>query len=82
MDRLLSACYTNSLQIAADHNLSTIAFPNISTGIYRFPKLRAAQLAVDTVTNFLRHDTSIKMVSFICFDQINFQIYSDILFDT
>src|SRR6187551_850276 len=50
---LLAACYKNSLTLAVTHNLSSIAFPNISTGIYGYPKEQAAKIAINTVTKFL-----------------------------
>src|SRR4029453_2811220 len=53
LDQLLANCYTNSLQLAVDYHCSSIAFPNISTGVYRFPKDRAAKIAVDAVKAFL-----------------------------
>ncbi|MEM1321542.1 MAG: O-acetyl-ADP-ribose deacetylase [Bacteroidota bacterium] len=79
MEQLLANCYRNSLQLAVEHGLDTVAFPNISTGIYRFPKQRAAEVAIRTVKQFLAQDSTIKMVSFVCYDQINYQIYSDIM---
>ncbi len=52
-ETLLASAYRNSLQLAVDNNIKTIAFPNISTGIYGFPKDKAATIAVDTVREFL-----------------------------
>jgi len=49
----LSNCYTNSLRLAVENNLRTIAFPNISTGMYGYPKKEAAQIAIKTVTGYL-----------------------------
>lgn len=70
----LSDCYRNSLQLALDHNCRTIAFPNISTGVYGFPKDEAAKIAVATVTEFLRHTDKIERVLFVCFDQENYDL--------
>ena len=67
----LAACYRNSLQLAADHQLSTIAFPNISTGIYRFPKNEAARIAVTTIRDFLAAHEGINEVMLVCFDDEN-----------
>ena len=75
MKRLLANCYKNSLQLAVEHQLTSIAFPNISTGIYRFPKPLAAKVAFDTVTQFLDQDASIENVTFVCFDVENYQFY-------
>ena len=66
-DRLLAACYRNSLALAAGHVLASIAFPAISTGIFGFPAARAANIAVSTVLDSLRDAPSIKRVVFCCF---------------
>lgn len=58
----LAACYHSSLQLAVDNNCGSIAFPNISTGIYRFPKDEAAAIAVKTVTGFLKTNETIQQV--------------------
>lgn len=71
---LLAACYHNSLQLAAENKCKTIAFPNISTGIYRFPKPDAAAIAVKTVNAFLEENKDIEQVLFVCFDDENFQL--------
>ena len=71
----LTECYKNALSLAIKHNCSTIAFPNISTGIYRFPKAEAADIAINTVRQFLEKDTSISKVLFVCFDEENFNLY-------
>src|SRR5678809_170767 len=64
---LLAACYQNSLKLAVKHSLSSIAFPNISTGIYGYPKKEAAEIAVNTVVLYLKQDTFISKVYFVCF---------------
>jgi len=71
----LANCYTNSLQIAVDYNIKTIAFPNISTGVYRFPKEKAAEIAINTVRSFLQSNEAIEQVSFVCFDEENYELY-------
>ncbi|MDQ6960563.1 MAG: O-acetyl-ADP-ribose deacetylase [Mariprofundaceae bacterium] len=70
-DRLLDSCYRNSLKLADEHDVTSIAFPAISCGAYRFPFERAAHIAVETVRTFLQeHDnTSIEQVVFACFDE-------------
>jgi O-acetyl-ADP-ribose deacetylase (regulator of RNase III) len=68
----LANCYKNSLQLAIDNNCQTIAFPCISTGIYRYPINEAAQIAVETVSEFLSHSDKIEKVIFVCFDDDNF----------
>ena len=71
----LANCYTNSLKLAQENGVKTIAFPNISTGVYRFPKQRAAEIAVATVDTFLTENPQIEEVIFICFDDENLGIY-------
>jgi len=78
-DALLSNAYRNSLQLAAENNVKTIAFPNISTGIYSFPKDKAAEIAVRTVKDFLSSDKKIEKVIFVCFDEENYDIYQKLL---
>ena len=74
-DRLLANCYKNSLKLAIEHKLETIAFPNISTGVYRFPKARAAKVAIQAVRDFLGEYPEIKEVIFVCFDEENYYLY-------
>jgi O-acetyl-ADP-ribose deacetylase (regulator of RNase III) len=66
-DRLLANCYRNSLALAAEHGLASIAFPAISTGIFGFPPDRAAPIALRTVRDALPDAPSIKRVVFCCF---------------
>jgi len=68
----LAACYINSLQLAVINDCKSVAFPNISTGIYGYPKSEAAQVAVNTVANFLSKNNKIEKVIFVCFDEENF----------
>jgi len=77
---LLSRAYLSSLQLASRNGIKTIAFPNISTGIYGFPKKLASQIAISTVVDFLNNnDTSIEKVIFVCFDQENFRLYQEVV---
>lgn len=76
---LLGNCYRNSLLLAVQHNLTTIAFPNISTGVYRFPKPEAAAIAVEEVKKFLLNNDSIETVLFVCFDEESYVIYQKLL---
>lgn len=69
----LANCYKNSLQIAVAHDCKTIAFPNISTGVYGFPKDKAAYISVNTVWQYLSATNKIEKVIFVCFDEENFQ---------
>jgi len=77
-DRLLANCYRNSLQLAAEYGLRSIAFPNISTGVYRFPKERAASIAISTVREQLEK-LDVERVEFVCFDEDNYAIYRHFL---
>jgi O-acetyl-ADP-ribose deacetylase (regulator of RNase III) len=70
----LASCYRNSLQLAVDNSCTSVAFPNISTGVYGYPKKDAAQIAVDTVVKFLATTDKIEKVLFVCFDEENFKL--------
>ena len=78
-EELLASAYRNSLQLAVEHKIETIAFPNISTGIYHFPKDKAANIAVSTVSKFLDQHDELKQVIFVCFDRENYELYGEIL---
>ena len=71
----LENCYLNSLRLADKHQCTSIAFPNISTGVYRFPKDKAAHIAIKTVKTYLKSCKYVMEVNFICFDDENFHIY-------
>jgi O-acetyl-ADP-ribose deacetylase (regulator of RNase III) len=75
----LANCYRNSLKLAVDHHCSTIAFPCISTGIYKYPPSEAAEIAFATVSDFLVHLDSMEKVIFVCFDDENFNLYQNLL---
>lgn len=75
----LKNCYLNSLKLAIEHECKTIAFPNISTGIYRYPKQEAAEIAVATVRSFLAEEKGLEKVVFVCFDDENYAIYDALL---
>ncbi|MGV3528467.1 MAG: O-acetyl-ADP-ribose deacetylase [Flavisolibacter sp.] len=75
---LLANCYFNSLQLAVDNGCKTIAFPNISTGVYGFPKKQAAEIAVSSVREFLKKQ-ALEKVFFVCFDDENFRLYKALL---
>lgn len=78
-EKLLSSAYTNSLKLAISNGIKSIAFPNISTGIYRFPKNKAAQIAINTVKKILSTTDSIENVIFVCYDIENYNIYTSLL---
>lgn len=77
---LLANCYRNTLRLAADNGVKTIAFPNISTGIYHFPKPLAADIAIQEVQQFVATDKSIEEIFFVCFDDENYSLYKERLF--
>jgi O-acetyl-ADP-ribose deacetylase len=70
----LGDCYLNALYLAAEHDCKTISFPNISTGVYRFPKNEAAAISVKAVADFLLRDNRIEQVIFVCYDDENFDL--------
>ncbi len=74
-EQKLSNCYFFSLELAVKHNCQSIAFPNISTGVYRFPKEQASRIAIETVRDFLSKAETMKKVIFVCFDDENLRLY-------
>lgn len=78
-DELLASCYRNSLKLAAENKCQTIAFPNISTGIYGFPKDRAAKIAVREVMVFLENNPLPEKIIFVTFGIDNYTIYNHLL---
>lgn len=78
-DDLLASCYRNSLRLAVDNGIKTIAFPSISTGAYRFPVKRAARIAILEITNFLEKDGSLDRVFIVCFDERTLEAYEGAL---
>ena len=74
-EALLACCYRNSLKLASENNCRSIAFPNISTGVYHFPKERAAEIAIREVNSHLKKHSLPETVIFVCFDDENFMIY-------
>jgi O-acetyl-ADP-ribose deacetylase (regulator of RNase III) len=79
-DELLGSCYRRSLELAAEHGLKSIAFPSISTGVYGFPKDRAARIAVKTVRDVLgANPGGIELVIFCCFDEESFKFHEKAL---
>ena len=73
----LRACYANSMDLASSYKCKSIAFSNISTGIYRYPKHEAAEIAIETVRSY--RESIIEMVFFVCFDNENFEIYTSLI---
>lgn len=78
-DTLLQSCYENSLKLAVENGIETIAFPSISTGVYRFPIERAAKIAVRTVKNFVEENSRLKEVIFCVFSDKDYEVYESVL---
>ena len=74
---LLTACYQNSLKLAAENNVHSLAFPAISCGVYGYPIEKACKIAVDTTCNFLKKDLTVEKVIFMLFSPKNLKVYQD-----
>jgi O-acetyl-ADP-ribose deacetylase (regulator of RNase III) len=77
-EKLLAMCYENCLQLAVENNITSIAFPCISTGAYRFPFNKAAMIAIETTNGFLIKNGSIKQVFFVVFGEKDLRNYQRI----
>jgi len=75
----LKECYKNSIRIAEEYNLKSIAFPNISTGVYGFPKQKAAKIAIEAVKESTKETKSIRKIIFCVFDDENLKIYQEMI---
>lgn len=76
---LLASCYRRSLELAVENKVATIAFPSISTGVYAFPKERAAPIAIETVRAFPADGTTLERVIFCCFSAEDLRLYQSLL---
>jgi len=76
---LLASCYRKSLLLAEAEGFKSIAFPNISTGVYGYPKDKAAKVAVEAVRKTLEETPGVELVVFVCFDNENCQLYKELL---
>ena len=79
MQRLLFSCYWNCLELATEMKLDSIAFPNISTGVYGYPKYEAAATAIAATYRFLSKPNALQKIGYVCFDAENFDIYKQLL---
>lgn len=77
-DNLLASCYRNSLKLAVENSIKTIAFPAISTGVYRFPLERATKIAVTEAKHFLEQNDEIEKIIFVAFDERTYDSYNKI----
>lgn len=78
-ESLLSSTYLSCLKLAIENQVHTISFPNISTGIYKFPKEKAAKIAIQTVSDFLNATDKMEKGIFVCFDEENYKLYFELL---
>jgi O-acetyl-ADP-ribose deacetylase len=74
-DKLLASCYRNCFALAQKHAIGTIAFPSISTGVYRFPIERASRLALREIIQELKTNTNLKLVIIVCFNRETYETY-------
>ncbi|OGF66887.1 MAG: O-acetyl-ADP-ribose deacetylase [Candidatus Fischerbacteria bacterium RBG_13_37_8] len=77
-DEKLAQCYHNSLALAVQHTIKTIAFPAISTGIYGFPLERACRIALAEIKKFLSTETTLEKVILVCFDKRTYDCYKEL----
>jgi O-acetyl-ADP-ribose deacetylase (regulator of RNase III) len=77
--QLLASCYRRSLELASEHNLTSIAFPGISTGIYGFPIEPAARIAIAAGREFARSPFALREIIFCCFSATDYRLYSELL---
>lgn len=74
--KLLEGCYLSSLTLTEQYPIETIAIPNISTGVYGFPKTLAAQIAIAAVSDYLKNNHHLKKVIFVTYDEDNYKLYT------
>jgi len=77
----LASCYRRSLEVAVENSVASIAFPAISTGVYRFPADLAAVIAAETVDDFLRHEDAVRRVVFCCFASESARLHEQAICD-
>jgi len=77
--QLLAGAYRKSLELCSEHNISSIAFPSISTGIYGYPVEEASRIAINTVASYLEKHQDIKLARFVLFDSNTYQTYETAL---
>lgn len=76
---VLRRCYVNAMQLAAEHDVHSIAFPSISTGAYGYPFESAARIAVEAVRDASSRPTSVDIVRFVCFSERDWNVYLELL---
>ena len=78
-DALLASCYTESLKLASDHGVKTVAFPAISTGVYGYPIQLAAGVALQTVWSQLEQQAGLELVRFVLFSDADLAVFQSAL---
>ncbi|XXN66099.1 O-acetyl-ADP-ribose deacetylase (plasmid) [Enterobacter ludwigii] len=78
-ETLLKNAYLSCFKLIDEYGIQTVSFPNISTGIYRFPKASAAEIALGVINQCLRDNPHIERVNLVCFDEENYDLYSTML---
>lgn len=76
---LLASCYQKSLELARANQCISIAFPNISTGVYHFPKALAAEIALKTIQDYIHSNSLPQVIYLVCFDDENYEIYKNLM---
>lgn len=76
---LLASAYREALTLCGEHQIGTVVFPNISTGVYKFPKVLASRIAIKTVIGYMAEHTLPQKVIFACFDNENYRLYAELL---
>lgn len=76
---LLTNAYRNCFKLIAEYEIETVSFPNISTGIYHFPKRPAAEIALSVIHDELSRNDRIRQVNIVCFEEDNYQIYHELI---
>ncbi len=76
---LLANCYRNSLKLAEENEITSISFPSISTGVYRYPVEEAAKIAIKEIMTFLKENKSMEKIQMVCFDEATYRAYESAL---
>lgn len=77
---LLASCYRNSLRLAIENDLNTIAFPCISTGVYHYPQKEAAEIALKEMSDFLHAHPAFGKIIVVCFGQEDYRLYQELIY--
>lgn len=78
-NKLLKSAYKSCFDIIKEYNIRSVSFPNISTGIYKFPKALAADIALETIFEEIKYNPHLEDINLVCFDNDNYKIYYDLL---